>query len=158
VKLPQDLKPGDILLYKPSNWIGVVIACLTGGWFSHVEGYWQAGLSVGAREEGVNVYPVRIDKYLVSVRRPMMRGFPFCTDGAYKAVAHLLGKPYDVGSLFRFLAAWKTRRHVARMCSSVMTAFLRGGGCNPFNAKVQPAKVSPYDLWMSPELNTVWGR
>src|ERR1039458_8522218 len=71
MKIPDDLRAGDILLYSPSELVGVLIAIKTGGWFSHVECCIGGDQVIAARLQGVDVYATRFD-HLCAVRRPLV--------------------------------------------------------------------------------------
>ena len=154
VNAPDDLRGGDILLYKPSDLVGVLIAIKTWTWLSHVECYLGGGRSLAARIQGVNVYTERVDKYLVAVRRPKVQ--PFDLGKAWAAVAPMIGQPYQVAGFWEFFDPFMHRYHASRICSSVATQWLRGGGCEPFNPEFDDADASPAQLWQTPELDTIW--
>jgi len=153
MNVPDELIPGDVLFYRPSSLLGWAIALKT--WFpiSHVEGYAGGGRVIAAREEGVNIYTERIDQYLVAVRRPMPQ--PFDLGAAWMSIKDLMG-PYESTGFVTFFAPLMKHKEATRICSSLITRWLRGGGCAPFNESVQAADVSPAMLWQSPALETVW--
>jgi hypothetical protein len=154
--IPEDLRAGDVMFYRPCAWYSRLICALSGGWTSHVEVYYGKGLSIAARPYGVNIYASRVDRYLASIRRP---GFAyFDASGGWLAIKHDIGKPYEFKALPRFFQYWRRSRHVARVCSPIATKFLMGGGCNPFQPRADLSRVSPYDLWASTALYTIWGR
>jgi uncharacterized protein YycO len=154
VNAPDDLRPGDILLYKPSDLVGAIIAIKTWCWLSHVECYLGGCRCLAARIQGVNIYSERIDKYLVAVRRPKVEMFN--TTAAYQAIQNMIGKPYEVAAFWEFFDPLVHRYHASRICSSVATAWLRGGGCEPFNPEFEDADASPAQLWQTPALETIW--
>jgi len=151
---PDNLLPGDILLYKPSDLMGILIAVKTWAWLSHVECYVGGGRVIAARIQGVNVYAERVDKYLVAVRRPKTSDFDI--GGAWKAIESMMGKPYEVSAFWEFFNPMIHRYRASRICSSVATAWLRGGGCQPFNPEFEDSDASPAQLWQTPELDTIW--
>lgn len=152
VNAPDDLRPGDILFYSPSDLVGVLIAIKTWTWLSHVECYIGRGRVIAARASGVKVYGERIDKHLVAIRRPDR----FNLLEAHIAVGPMLGRPYEYAGFFSFILPLYHRRQASRICSSVATVFLRGGGCEPFNPELDADDVSPAQLWQTPALTTVW--
>ena len=154
MNVPDDLQPGDVLFYRPSSLVGVFIAFKTWTWLSHVEAYIGRGRVIAARTQGVNVYVERIDKSLVAVRRPIVKKWD--ASGAYHAVSSLLNKPYDVSAFWAFFNPFLHHYHSSRICSSVVTLWLRGGGCEPFNPAVSEDDIAPAQLWQTDELNTVW--
>lgn len=154
MNVPDDLRPGDILLFKPSDLVGVFIALKTWTWLSHAECYVGGGKVIAARIQGVNIYAERIDKYLAYVRRP--RVAQFNEVGAWNAVRDMIGKPYDVSAFWEFFDPFAHRLHASRICSSVATAWLRGGGCEPFSEETEDSDVAPAQLLQTPELETIW--
>lgn len=149
------LEPGDVLFYSPSDLIGWIIAVKTWTKISHVEAYIGSGRCISARPQGVNVFGERIDKCLCCVRRPLMTK-QFETRKAWEAVFPFLGKPYGWTSFEEFFNPWCRHRHASRICSSIVTTYLRGGGCEPFNPDLSADDVSPAQLWQSPNLITIW--
>lgn len=155
--VPEELQAGDILLYAPTDWIGWIIACKTWTMLSHVEVYCGNGRVVAARPSGVDIYRERIDPSLRYVRRPVLGpGVRFDIKGAMAAVKPMLGKPYEYAGLFKFYAPWHDRHKATRICSSVATVWLRGGGCEPFNPTVTADDVAPSMLLQTNDLSTVW--
>lgn len=75
--------------------------------------------------------------------------------GAWKAIMPLMGE-YDLMGAVSFFLPNKHDVMASRMCSPVITTWLRGGGCEPFNPSVEAADVAPAQLWQTPALNTVW--
>ena len=149
------LLAGDLLFYSPSSLVGWWIATKTWTEISHCEFYIGGDRVIAARSAGVNVYSTRLDDYLVCIRRPLVAKFDLA--GAYKALAPLMG-PYELTGLLSFYAPWHHSAKASRICSSVATVALRGGGCEPFNPDVEASDVSPAQLWQSRELETVWKR
>lgn len=157
--VPEDLQGGDVLLYAPTDWVGWLIAIKTWTMLSHVEVYAGAGKVIAARPRGVDFYTERLDYSLRYIRRPVIGpGMQFDLKGGLAAVHGMLGKPYEVAGLLRFYLPWHNRHKATRICSSVATVFLRGGGCEPFNPELNPDDVSPAQLWQTPELTTIWSR
>lgn len=142
-----------MLFYSPSDLIGVLIAIKTWTWLSHVEVATGPTSVIGARAEGVNPYPMRVDDHLVAIRRPRQ---PFMVESAKRYVAPMMGQPYEITGLFRFFDPWAKHHHAARICSSVVTAFELGGGKQLFNPDVSLDSISPAQLWQTAELATVW--
>jgi len=158
--LPE-LEIGDVLLYAPAwhNAVGLIIAVKTWTALSHAESYAGRGLSYGARIEGVDVWPVRIDRYLRYIRRPVLPpGRVFDEDAAWRAIAPMLGKPYQVSGFGAFFAPWSRARRASRICSVLSAYHLRGGGCEVFNPDLEEADVAPAQLYQTPGLRTIWER
>lgn len=155
--VPEELQIGDILLYKPTDWIGWMICCKTWSMVCHVECYCGNGKVVAARPGGVDIYPERIDRSLRYVRRPVIGpGARFNISGAMNCIHHMLGKSYQVSGLFKFYLPWHHRHKATRICSSVATVWLRGGGCEPFNPSIPADDVAPSMLLQTNDLATVW--
>ena len=150
------LLPGDVLIYRPSDLAGVLIAIKTWGWYSHVEGYLGNTRSLGARAEGVKVWPVRIDSYLSCIRRP---GLEFDPVAAFDApdVQDMLNRGYDFGGLFSFFLP-KTRARLRHngICSVLVAAWLTAGHVKLFNPELDLNKVAPAQLYQTAALKTVW--
>jgi hypothetical protein len=156
-----DLMVGDVLLYAPTDAIGWIIAAKTWTWLAHCEVYAGAGRVIAARIAGVNNYAERIDKSLRFIRRPVMPpDKPFDSTAAYKAVEEHMGKPYSVPALFEFYDPlnWLHKSRVSNICSSIVTAYVIGGGCSLFNPELSPDDVSPAQLWQTNDLTTIWTR
>lgn len=153
--LALPLEVGDVLFYTPSDLVGVLIALKTWTWLSHVEVYDGEDRVIAARLSGVSRYPVRTD-HLVAIRRPAAYG-AFQQEKARAAVENLLGKPYEVWAFESFINPWCRHRHVSRICSAVVTLYLRGGGVELFNPEVSQNKISPAQLWQTNDLVRVWG-
>jgi hypothetical protein len=154
--LPK-LEPGDTFLYRPTELIGAIIALKTWTWLSHCEVYIGDGMSLAARIQGVNLYPTRIDRSLRFIRRPwLVRGRGFDANAAYNAASHLFSRRYDISSFEAFFNPWSKNRHSNRVCSTLTAAYLRGGGCLPFNPDLDQDDISPAQLWQTPALITIW--
>lgn len=153
MNVPEELQVGDVLFYSPSSLMGAAIAIKTWTWISHVEGYCGGARVIAARAEGVNIYQERIDKHLVCVRRPLVPQFDL--GAAWMAIKDLMG-PYETAGFVTFFSPLARHKEATRICSSLITRWLRGGGCEPFNPDMMAADVSPAQLWQSSELNTVW--
>lgn len=152
VNLPGDLQVGDVLFFSPSSIVGVAIAVKSWTWLSHVEGYCGGGRVIAARADGVNIYPTRIDEYLVCVRRPKSQ---FYLGPAFQRL-HPLMTGYDAAALLAFFEPQRKHASATAICSSVITEWLRGGGCEPFNPDMASADAAPAQLWQSSELKTFW--
>lgn len=143
----SDLKPGDILLYRPKGFIGWAIAWRTFSNWSHVEVYAGGGWAVASRDGvGVAQYPVRFSE-LGRVIRPyetpnMVRGMDW-----FHAVAD--GQKYDWLSILRFMAPhWITRDlDFNRMvCSTCAVRFLRALGIDVVAKDADADIVAPSDI------------
>ena len=157
---PSILKPGDCILYRPSNVVGVIIALKTWSWTSHIEGYVGNGMSIGAREEGVDMYPLRNDKYVNGVLRPRA---PFDLAEAMKWFhAEAKGDKYNVGGLFGFFDADKPGtpnqdgNYKSEFCSQLVDLWYMHGGFYPFSKNWPAVKVAPAQFWQSPLFDQVF--
>lgn len=157
IEYPKELIPGDVLFYRPSSFLGVIISIKTWTWLSHVEVYCGSGKVVAARIEGVNIYDERLDQYLCAVRRPEMEmGVQFNTELAMKSVLPFIGKSYEIPGLLAFFAPLIRHHRTNRICSVIVTHYLRGGGHKPFNPDLSENDVAPAQLWQSPAFLTIW--
>ena len=150
---PKLLNPGDVILYSPSELIGVLIAIKTWCWVSHVETYIGNGQSIGARIQGVNVYPLRNDKYAKYILRPNR------TFDLGKALTwfdkNAKGDGYDVLGLFGFYGLKVPTRH-HEFCSMIATMLYSAGDFYPFNRNWPASKIAPAQFLQTNDLDTVW--
>lgn len=150
------LRAGDVLTYSANDIWGRLIEWKTGApTRSHVEVYCGGAVAFGARSSGVGYFPVRIDKYLMEVRRHGQHE-RFNLVSAREAVSGLVGKPYEFTGLLALLWPWKKTRHLIRVCSTTATRFLRAGGLEPFDAAVPDNSISPDDFVVTGKLDTIW--
>jgi hypothetical protein len=136
-----DLLPGDCLVYKPSNLIGRLIARKTWLPYSHVEVVIDNKVAIGARQEGVNYWPIRIDDALAVVTRPTDPAFKFA-DGRLWFDLHAKGQKYDVWGLFRFYLLGKPSAD-KMFCSEMATGFYRNAGMSNLFHKIETDLVPP---------------
>jgi uncharacterized protein YycO len=154
------LQPGDSIMYKPSNLIGVIIALKTWSWTSHVETYIGNDQSIGARSDGVKVWPLRNDKYVKAILRPR---------GNFDIVAALEwflnyadGDKYDWQGLFSFYIPKQkdvddpTANYRKEFCSQLCTMFYRKGKFNPFAEKYPDKLISPAQFFQTPMFDIIW--
>lgn len=125
---PTPLKPGDLLIYRPTGFLGWVIATKTWMRWSHVEIAVRPGVSIGARPEGVNYYATRWGK-LGAVMRPMQPVNYAEAMAWFDAKAK--GQSYDVLGLMRFFT-WGKQSTTKQFCSEMATRWYRAGGLDPF--------------------------
>lgn len=165
---PKVLEVADYLCYAPEKFsddpfgalIGDNIASITHRLKSHVEVVYSITngevITLGARAEGINFYPVRIDYCLACVRRcPMMARFD--KEAADAAVSEDIGKPYDTAGLFSFLLApFIMPSRFVRVCSTETVKYLRAGGLEPVNRYVLTSTVTPADLFVTGGAVTIW--
>ena len=155
MNLPADLQPGDILFYRPTSIEGIGIAVKTWTWLSHVECFVGHDQVAAARAEGTDFYPLRLDASLAYVRRPPAT---FDLADALQAIQPMMFQKYQtLGGFITFFDPWGRRQQQpTRICSSLATVFLRGGGCVVFNPEFPSADAAPAQLWQTPALATVW--
>lgn len=140
--MTPDLRPGDVLLYKPSGIFGKLISLKTWHPIAHVELYLGNGLSSASRDgKGVNFYPWR-DTELVAVMRPKA---PFVFDATRAKVftSNWLGTPYGWLDLLNFVGITKDTKGV--VCSPWVTMVLRDNGLPIFNAD-PPNLIAPFQF------------
>lgn len=154
------IKPGDTIVYKPSSFIGLWIAVKTWSWTSHVETYIGGDESIGARSDGVKVWPLRNDKYARTILRPKVEFDIIPALEWFENFAD--GDVYDWQGLFGFYIPKKkdiedsTVNYKKEFCSELCTMFYRKGGFNPF-APTYPSKlISPAQFLQSPLFDIVW--
>ena len=152
--IPVQLQVGDVLLYRPSGFLGWAIAVKTASRIaSHVEVAVKAGTAVSARQEGVNYFPTRWSG-LSRVLRPnhpvdMAKGLAWFD-------AHARFQRYDYAALFRFFTIGKQSLD-KQMCSEVCTRLLRAAaiGWTPFGSE-DADLIAPRDFLKSDEYTLVW--
>lgn len=156
---PTILQPGDSILYRPSNLVGVIIAVKTWSWTSHIEGYVGNGRAIGARIEGVDEYPVRNDKYASRILRPVA---PFDLAAAMEWFnSEAKGDKYSVTGLFSFFApkfgsAGDHFNYRAEFCSQLVDMWYIHGGFHPFSESWPAKKTAPAQFLQTPLMRTVW--
>lgn len=147
------IQPGDVLLYRPSDLYGRIIAYKTWHSVAHVEVSVGLGCAVAARPKtGVDRYPLRLDATLSAVLRPVQ---PFDLSAALRWFEReARGLPYGWLDLLAFLG-WRVDGP-GMICSSFATGFLRAGGLRVFN--VEPITViAPCDFLQTELLTEVAG-
>lgn len=150
---PDLLQPGDTILYSPSDLIGVIIAVKTWAWISHAELYIGNGQSIGARIEGVNIYPLRNDKHSAYILRPT-ESFELAK-ALFWFGTHAQGDGYDVAGLFEFFGlSIPNSRH--EFCSMLVAMVYNAGGFFPFNKDYPPRRISPAQFLQTPLMTTIW--
>ena len=119
------LLPGDCLVYRPSSLLGRIIAIKSWLPYSHVEIVIGHELNIGARPEGVNIYPLRLaDLACVMRPDPSMLNME---DGLKWFTTHAKGQRYDVFGLLRFFTIGKQSTD-KMFCSEMATRFYRNAG------------------------------
>jgi len=149
---PEDLLPGDILLYKPGSLLGWLIALKTWERVCHVEvfaGRANSGLpeSYASRDGiGVDRYPFR-HKGLVKVLRAHPREEwqtqPFNHELARRYFRQVRYQKYDWKGLLVFTLAVKQGAHDRQFCSEFARNLLHAGGVEAFNQSFPSDQVAP---------------
>lgn len=148
--LASFLKPGDVLLYKPTSIYGWIIRVKTWHSVSHVEIYLGNGKSSASRDGiGVNIYPLRLDG-LTCVMRPKQA---FDTQKATAFTKSHAGTPYGWLDLLNFTGL---RIHTKGIvCSPWVTEVLRNNNIPIFNDEDSDL-IAPFQFLDSELLSIVW--
>lgn len=150
-----ELKPGDCLVYRPSNWIGKAIAIKSWLPYSHVEIVVDEKTAIGARPDGCNYYPIRLDEYLAVVMRPYASAFDFELGKKWFEL-EAKGHPYDVWGLFRFYMIGKGAKD-KWFCSELATKFYREANIAGLFHRQEDALVPPgWFVTMADGFAEVW--
>lgn len=148
------LRPGMTMGYRPSSPFGKVIRVKTWVNLSHVETYVGGGFSVGARWEGVNRYPVRIDDALCIVWEPVA---PFDVEKAMVwFYSEAQGMKYDLWGMRIFYRLIRKSNPNRMWCSEFCTEFYRAGGFEPFQPETPADRISPAQFLQTAGLRVVW--
>lgn len=153
---PQDLQPGDVLLYASRDVADALIewkeADAGPDVAAHVEVYFGNGMSWASRNGiGVNAYAFRPDG-LHQVRRPVGR---FDGDAARAWFnAGVRGLPYGWGDILASVNLAANLRGVD--CSHFAAAMLEMARCAQFDPVFPKNKVTPRDFKLSREALVLW--
>ena len=146
------LKPGDLLIYRPTGIFGRIISIKT--WSNvaaHVEVAIKPGLAIAARGEGVNYYPTRWSKLSRVLRpnRPMdlSMGLDWFDRKAK-------GQRYDWTGLLRFALIGKQSED-KMFCSEMAVRFYRNCGFNVFPNE-DADLIAPRTFLLSECFDIVW--
>jgi hypothetical protein len=152
-----EMNPGDILLYRPTGFIGWAIAWRTFSNWAHVEVYVGSGVSVASRNGiGVAKYPLRREQ-LGKVLRPY--AWPDLATGMrwFHAVAD--GQRYDFAAILRFMLPHIITRDLdldRQICSAFATRFMRQCGVDIVAKDCDADLVAPSDIAKSATCDVVW--
>ena len=152
--MTTQLMPGDILLYRPSSWVGWVIAVKTASRVaSHVEVAVKPGIAIAARSEGVNYYETRWSGLSRVLRPNKPVDIRKALDWFH---SNAKGQAYDYLALVRFFTIGKQSTD-KQICSELATRFLRAGaiGWRPFGGE-DADLVAPRDFLKSGDFDVVW--
>lgn len=155
---PAILTPGRAILYRPSDFVGLIISLKTWSWTSHIEVVVSENTSVAARLSGVYEYPIRNDKYVCGVLEPTQ---PFDLKAAMVWFnQQAKGDKYFITGLFGFYLPKEGMKqqsdYKAEFCSMLADLFYRAGGFSPFAAKWPAQKVAPAQFWQSPLFKQIY--
>lgn len=138
--LRDQLKPGDVLLYRPKGIYGWIIRFHTGHRIGHVETYVGNGMSVAARDHvGVGQFALRASE-LALVCRPKP-GTLLNWLHANEWFESVKGTPYGWSDLLQFVDFNVDGKGI--VCSPFTTLHCRALGYDPFNGE-SALKVPPY--------------
>lgn len=147
--VPSEVRPGDVLLYKPSSVFGWLIRVKTWHPVSHVEMYLGEGISAASRDgQGVARYPFRTDG-LIHILRPNV---PLDLSKVSAYVDAMNGTPYGWYDLANFAGFNVNAKGI--VCSPFVTNALRAGGVKIFND--EPANdIAPFQFLTSELLTEI---
>lgn len=148
---PDDLLPGDVLLYSGTDVVSLLIRGKTWSRYSHCELYDGRGSSLAARIPlGVRKYPWLGD--MSAVLRPVSLN----VNAARVYFNRVNGAAYDYWGLMGFTdASLQGRANGQLFCSEFLVEALRAGGCDPFNGYPSDG-IAPGELIKSPSLPVLW--
>ena len=153
IKLPDDLLPGDVLLYSHTSLMSWLIRIKTWSQISHVEVYWGAGKAAASRDgHGVNIYP--FDATVAVVLRPKVA---FNKEQADAWLQGEIGKPYGWLDLLRFITIKVPDEH-GYICSQFADLLERAGGVLAFSYKFDAGAVAPGEFLESAALDEIYNR
>lgn len=150
-----ELRAGDHLLYKPSDFFGFVTAVKT--WSPdavHIEVYVGGGRSLASRNGlGVSRYPLRL-LGLSEVLRPIK---PMNLDAGNEWFASKAdGQKYDWIGLLCFTLAVKQGAPNKMFCSEFATRFDRACGFDCVHPEYDADRVAPGTFLVLPDFEHVW--
>jgi hypothetical protein len=146
------LKPGDCLLYRPTDLIGWIIAIKTWSKVCHVEVYAGNGMSWASRNGiGVNLYALRTAD-LCEVRRP----YSFDVKAAQTWFNTVRGQAYDFLGLCCFYLAVKSGASDRMFCSEFALNLYRNAGAQVLAEECVPDHTAPSEFIQTSGLQTIW--
>jgi len=152
--LPQ-LQLGDALLYgSDGGFVDWAINFKTGGFCCHVEMSCGTNNTTYASRNGVGVghYQFR-EKGLVAIRRPHNS---FNEQAVRAFFDTIKTNKYDWIGLLAFYNLVSEDMPHRLFCSSLYTKLAKAGGLDLFNPDVDAVKISPWDIYKTPTLRTIW--
>ncbi len=160
MNLPDDLQPGDILLYRTPLTAGTLVGALvdaaielkTSGDVAHVEIYHGNGISFASRNgQGVDAYVFRGDG-LRYVRRPVGPVNLAAADAWF--YNGIKGLPYGWAGLLEFEDIDIPEQGL--ICSTFADLYLTQGRQPLFADDFPPGKASPFDFRKTRAAFTLW--
>jgi len=134
------VRPGDVLLYRPTGLYGWFIRVKTWHPIGHVEIAMGNGLSTASRDkQGVNYYPTRTSD-LAYVLRPAVA---FDLEAAQRYVSTMIGMPYGWWDLANFVGIPVDSKGI--VCSPYATLVLRAGTV-PIFAREAANLIAPFQF------------
>lgn len=139
---PEDLRPGDFLLYRGKGPASLVIKAVTASVYTHVEQYDGGAMSWASRDGiGVDRYPLRYDDLALAVR--FRESAPFSMAGARRYWVASIGKGYDwIGLAISRVPRWQggAREEDKEFCSEAATRAARFGIAEKLGLRYSVAK------------------
>jgi hypothetical protein len=148
------LRPGDVLFYEPTGWLGRLISLKTWSPYSHTE-LWvgPAGRVWAARHgNGVDFFRMRRENLLL-IRRPVA---PVNDRLLLEFCNQTIGQQYDLKGLLRFFNIQQPPSLDRMFCSEAVTRALRIATSRELFADIDADLVSPSMLAWTPALRTIW--
>jgi hypothetical protein len=162
MRIPEDLQPGDHLLYGPTplkkgllSWmIDKAICVKTWSYVCHIEIHVGHSLSVASRNGiGVNQYPFRLDQ-LTHVLRPYCQVNMFSAMEWFNRTAR--GQKYDFKGLMCFYLAAKRGDRDRMFCSEFAARWDRHAAIRSFTERFDADKIAPGNYLMSPAFEEIY--
>lgn len=153
MNIPNDLMPGDMILYYTPCLLDDIIAEKTGMEVGHVEIYAGNNQSMASREGGVNLYPFR-DDHIICIRRPVQKLNWQSGMDWFNGIAK--GQGYDVKGLFCFTSFVHEGEDGKMFCSEFALNFYRACLIEPCNPIQRSDHTSPRDLWILGSFQTIF--
>lgn len=149
----SQLKPGDVLLYRPVDWIGWLIAIKTWTKVSHVEIYSGNKMSIASRDGlGVNRYSFR-EKKLAAVLRPNQ---PFSFEKMNDYFESVRGQKYDWRALLDFLMLSRNGDPGKQICSEFASNATCAGGLKTIATHWPADRTAPANFLAMPCFDLIW--
>lgn len=153
--VPEELQPGDNLIYRASSLFGWIIGIKC--WHpsaSHCEMYAGNGRTFAARASGVRCYEFELENLSYVLRPKYHFDFFKAEQWFYKSA---LNQKYDWLGVFTVFTTIRNHGDRNRQwCSELVTRLDRAAGLDPFSPFTDADTVAPFQLLTSPRLKLVW--